>query len=186
MRSRLLGRVGLVAVLLGSALGCGSTEPAERDEGRGRDREAIRDTLQRYAIDLDDGRVEAFLDLFTEDAVFTAAEFVYAGRDAIRTELAIKPRGPGKHLPFPAVIEFEDEHAARAWSDFLRVKQGRAGDPGSWVITSVGRYYDRLVRGDDGRWRIERRDVQILEMANLHPLVEPGGAAKHAASDSVP
>lgn len=147
----------------------------ERDAAlRASDREAIRDTLHRYALYLDDARVDAFLDLFTPDAVFTAAEFVYDGRDAIRTELAIKPRGPGKHLPFPALIEFESETVARAWSDFLRVKQGRAGDPESWTITNVGRYYDVLVRGDDGRWRFARRDVQILEMENRHELIEPG------------
>ena len=80
-------------------------------------------------------------------AVFTADEFTSAGREAIRSELAEKPRGPGKHLPFPALIELDSPTTAHAWSDdlrvkILRVKIEREGDPASWVITSLGRYDD--------------------------------------------
>lgn len=135
--------------------------------------EQIRKTLSQYAIFLDDGRVEDFLDLFTEDAVFTADEFAYVGREQIRTELAAKKRRAGKHMPFPALIEFESATEARAWSDFIRVKIETLGDPTSWTLTSIGRYYDQLVRGEDGRWRFARRDVQLPEMKNLEGLVEP-------------
>lgn len=191
-RSRSFGRLGPftrlgpLAAVLGLALACARPVMIDEAAPRMEDREAIRDTLRRYAMYLDDARVDEFLDLFTEDAVFTAADFVYAGRDAIRTELAEKPRGPGKHLPFPAVIEFESTGSARAWSDFLRVKQDVAGDPESWRITSVGRYYDRIVRGEDGRWRFQRRDVQILEMPNPHELVEPGREAVAASAHPKP
>ncbi|MFO0687833.1 MAG: nuclear transport factor 2 family protein [Myxococcota bacterium] len=146
-----------------------------------RELESIRTTLQQYAMFLDDGRVADFLDLFTQDAVFTADEFTYDGRDAIRTELAEKPRGPGKHLPFPALIELDSPTSAHAWSDFLRVKIEREGDPTSWVVTSMGRYYDRLTKGADGRWRFSRRDVYILAMKNRSDLREPsaGRPATH-------
>lgn len=117
--------------------------------------------------------VEDFLELFTEDAVFTAAEFVYVGRDEIRTELADKERRPGRHLPLPALIEIESVTEARAWSDLLRVKIASEGDPTAWVITSVGRYYDELVRGEDGRWRFRRRDVHVLGMEGPAELVPP-------------
>lgn len=178
-----IGLLGLAATALALGGACARPDAAGPRGLRLDDREAIRDTLHRYAIDLDDGRTEAFLELFTDDAVFTAADLVYTGRDAIRTELAEKPRGPGKHLPYPAVIEFEGPDTARAWSDFLRVKQDVPGDPESWRITSVGRYYDQLVRGRDGRWRFRRRDVQILELPNPNPLVEP---ARDAAPASIP
>jgi hypothetical protein len=72
------------------------------------------------------------------------------------------------------VIELESASEARAWSDFLRVKIEREGDPTAWEITSIGRYYDRLVRGGDGRWRFQRRDVHLPGMENPRELVEPG------------
>ncbi len=177
MIRRSIQRLVLGAILLTVCLvqsGCTDRSAATQGDARLRELELIRTTLQQYAMFLDDGRVEDFLDLFTRDAVFTADEFVYDGREAIRAELAEKPRGPGKHLPFTALVELESETTARAWSDFLRVKIEREGDPTSWVITSVGRYYDRLVKGDDGRWRFSRRDVQILAMKNRSDLVEPG------------
>jgi ketosteroid isomerase-like protein len=168
-------RTALIVLLLWGASACVHRAP-DTASSRQTETEAIRETLHRYAIFLDDGRVAEFLDLFSEDAIFTAAEFVYEGREGIRTELAEKERPPGKHLPFPALIELESPTRARAWSDFLRVKQDRSGDPESWKITNVGRYYDVLVKGDDGRWRFQRRDVQILEMPNRKALIEPRAA----------
>lgn len=145
---------------------------------RAHELEAIRTTLHQYAMFLDDGRVDDFLDLFTPDAVFTADVFTYAGRDAIRKELAEKPRGPGKHLPFPALIELDSPTTAHAWSDYLRVKIEREGDPTSWIITSLGRYYDQLVKGEDGKWRFQRRDVFILAMKNREGMREPSGGSR--------
>lgn len=173
---RLPMRTALIVLLLGGALACLHRTPEADASSKQADIESIRETLQRYAIFLDDGRVADFLDLFTEDAIFTAADFVYEGRQGIRNELAAKKRPPGKHLPFPAVIELESATRARAWSDFLRVKQDRSGAPESWKITNVGRYYDVLVKGDDGRWRFQRRDVQILEMPNRQEFTEPRAA----------
>jgi len=179
LRARVAGALpgALLAVVCGLQSACLLGASAADDEAaRQREIARIRETLHQYAMFLDDGRVEDFLDLFTPDAVFTADEFVYDGREAIRVELAEKPRGPGRHLPFPALIELESPTVARAWSDFLRVKIEREGDPTAWAITSAGRYYDRLVKGDDGRWRFSRRDVYILAMKNRSDLVEPPGS----------
>jgi len=171
IRRRALAPIAIIAIALcGCEMGGGqaaSSSPAE-------DREAIRDTLRLYAVYLDDARVDDFLGLFTDDAIFTAAEFEYRGHDEIRRELAVKKRRPGKHLPMSAVIEFESDTAARAWSDFLRVKIEREGDPTSWVITSIGRYHDRLVRGRDGRWRFARRDVHMPARSNPREFIQPG------------
>lgn len=64
----------------------------------------------------------------------------------------------------------------RAWSDFLRVKIAREGDPSDWQITSIGRYYDLLEKGVDGRWRFLRRDVFLPGMKNRDDLVEPSSS----------
>jgi hypothetical protein len=158
------------AVIAGA---CSTSPSTDNPDAQQIETGEIRKTLHQYAIFLDDGRVQDFLDLFTEDAVFTAAGFVYEGREGTRRELAEKDRRPGKHLPFSALIEFESPTAARAWSDFIRVKITKTGDPTMWKITSIGRYYDQLVRGEGGRWRFARRDVQLPEMENLQKLVEP-------------
>lgn len=181
MMFRKIGVVSFAAfLLLGSAVlgACATRSPNGDETAKAREVAQIRETLEKYAMFLDDGRVEDFLDLFTEDAVFTADEFTYDGREAIRVELAEKTRSLGKHLPFPAVIELDSETTAHAWSDFLRVKIAREGDPTSWVITSLGRYYDRLIKGEDGAWRFSRRDVYILGMKNQPDLVQPQGRAR--------
>lgn len=166
-------RLAFLIVALAPIACLGVSTPGPDTTPRSIETERIRETLRLYAILLDDGRVDEFLDLFTEDAVFTADVFVYEGHDEIRQELADKPRRPGKHLPFPALIELESGTRARAWSDFLRVKIEREDDPTAWAITSIGRYYDVLVKGDDGRWRFQRRDVQLPGLSNRDDLVEP-------------
>lgn len=176
MTKRLVGEVGLglaTMIVLITATACGTHSAHMKRLDQQTDVERIRETLRQYAIFLDDARVDDFLDLFTEDAVFTAAGLIYEGREEIRDELADKPRRLGKHLPFPALIQLESATEARAWSDFLRVMIENEGDPTSWVITSVGRYYDRLAKGEDGRWRLQRRDVQILAMENPKDLIQP-------------
>ena len=75
------------SILLLFVVGCAS--PSNNDERTTRleDLEKIRDALQQYAIFLDDGRIDDYLSLYTENAVFTAADVVYEGRDEIRREL---------------------------------------------------------------------------------------------------
>ena len=112
-----------------AAAAWGETTKPIGDTHQPTEKEQIRTTLQQYAMFLDDGRIDDCHDLFTTDAHFTAAGFDYKGKEVIRRELADKKRRPGKHLPFPAIIEFETGSKARAWSDFLRVKITREGDP---------------------------------------------------------
>jgi hypothetical protein len=164
--------LALSALLLLTA-SCASHPMNHDRQSQLEDLKRIRDTLQLYAVFLDDARVEDYLGLYTDDAVFTAADVVYEGRDEIRRELAEKPRGPGKHLTFPAVIEMVSPTEARTWSDFLRIRIVPEGVPVPWIITHVGRYYDYLVKGEDGRWRFSRRDIRLTGGVNRHPFVEP-------------
>lgn len=135
------------------------------------DESAIRETLRKYCFLLDDKRPDDFVRLFTENAVFYAADLRYEGRATIKKELAEKPREPGKHLAFPALIQMQSSSEALAWSDFLRVKV-KADDPAAWLITNIGRYHDRLVKVGD-RWLFAERGVYILGMANPAKFTDP-------------
>jgi ketosteroid isomerase-like protein len=174
MKRALYRGVGLIgSILLLSAVGCASPSSNDERSTRLEDLETIRDALQQYAIFLDDGRVDDYVSLYTEDAVFTAADVVYEGRDEIRRELGEKKRRPGKHLTFPAVIEMVSPTEARTYSDFLRIKIAQEGDAVPWLITHVGRYYDVLVKGEDGQWRFSRRDIHLTGGVNRHTLIQP-------------
>ena len=168
-----LAAAALTVLITGISCSPAIDPTAKQHDSLASERELIRETLSLYAIYLDDGRVDDFMDLFTEDAEFTAATYVYTGHDSIRNNLADKPRRPGKHLPFAAVIEFQSTTEARAWSDYLRVKITGDGDPSSWVVTSTGRYHDQLVKGDDGRWRFQRRDVYMPGRENPGSWTQP-------------
>jgi hypothetical protein len=161
------------SILLLLTISCASHPTNQARQAQIEDNKRIRETLQLYAVFLDDERMEDYLGLYTADAVFTAADVVYEGIDEIRRELTEKKRRPGKHLTFPAVIEMVSPTKARTWSDFLRIKIATEEDVVPWVITHVGRYYDTLVKGEDGRWRFSRRDIQLTGGVNRHTFVEP-------------
>jgi hypothetical protein len=95
----------------------------------------------------------------------------YEGRAVIKKELAEKPREPGKHLAFPALIQMQTPSEALAWSDFLRVKV-KQDDPSAWLITNIGRYHDRLVKVGQ-RWLFAERGVYILGMDNPSKFTIP-------------
>ena len=161
----LLGGVGAAAAALMSPAIATPVENVLAEEA------AIRETLRKYCFLLDDNRPDEFVQLFTEQAVFYAADLRYEGRAAIKKELAEKPREPGKHLAFPALIELQSGTEALAWSDFLRVKV-KPGDPSAWLITNIGRYHDRLVKVGP-RWLFAERGVYILGMANPSKYTVP-------------
>lgn len=156
---------------LGAASAGFSKARSDVRESNSDDHWAIQELLTKYCLLLDDGRHEDFAHLFAEDARFRAATLVYTGRDEIRRELAEKERRPGKHLAFPALIDRPSDDSALAWSDFLRVKTD-LDTVGGWIITSIGRYHDRLSR-IDGQWVFQTRDVYILGMENSIDVIPP-------------
>ena len=123
-------------------------------------REAIRETLARYAHLVDRGRLDDVAALFTEDAVLEAGDEPPArGRAAIRalfagfgTRLAAGGRARIRHHVSTIAIAFEDPRTATAESYFLAVLDT---GPDHW-----GRYRDRLVLRD-GRWLFAQRRVRV-------------------------
>ena len=123
-------------------------------------REAIRETLARYAHLVDRGRLDETAALFTEDAVLEAGDEPAArGREAIRalfagagTRLAAGCRTRIRHHVSSVTIAFDDAWTAAAESYFLAVTDR---GPDHW-----GRYRDRLVLRD-GRWLFAHRRVRV-------------------------
>lgn len=120
--------------------------------------DAIRRTLAQYAQLCDDGRFDDWADLFTEDGRFAVYDQSYTGRDELKNfmEKAQPPERRGKHVIAAAVIDIEGSQA-RASTDFVFV----AKRDGKFIITSAGRYIDRLVRETD-RWRFAERRIVMM------------------------
>ncbi len=120
--------------------------------------EAIRRTLAQYCQLCDDGRFDEWIDLFTADARFHVMHRTEQGHDAIVGFMRVGQSEDkrGRHALLASVIDLADDGAtARAWTDFAFIDKARA-------VTSVGRYHDELVRGDDGRWRFALREIVFL------------------------
>ena len=122
--------------------------------------EGIRRTLAQYCQLCDDGRFAEWIDCFTADARFHVMGRKHIGHDAIRgfMEVGQSPERRGRHLIGEPVIDVSPDGAtALAWTDYLFI------DKPSRAITSVGRYHDQLVLGDDGRWRFAVREIVFQE-----------------------
>lgn len=146
------------------------------------DLEAIRRTIALYGQLLDDGRFDAWGDLFTDDAEFASVPggnldgeggiATFVGRAAIvavvaGAQRAMRAEGGVIHFGGNAVIDVAGDEA-RAWWDFLVMHL----KPGGTEISHAGRYHADLVR-QDGRWRFRRR-----------VSVRPGHARPHGVAET--
>lgn len=124
------------------------------------DHEHIVRLLATYCQTVDDGRFDEWEQIWTDDATFTVMGQTHTGRKALRTfiEAAQPPERRGKHVTINHLIDVHgDGRRATASSDFVFVSP--TGE-GTFAITQVGRYLDRLLRTDDG-WRIEAREIVL-------------------------
>lgn len=131
------------------------------------DERAILDTLYRYAHAFDDRRYDDVLDCFTPDGAFILVVrpdeeplFERRGAQALRgffEEHDIdRPWGDVTHAHLNPRVSAIRGDEAEAVSYFGTLQQ--RGDRAVVEIMSMGRYFDRLLRGEDGVWRIlERR-----------------------------
>lgn len=122
------------------------------------ERLAIQRLIALYAQLLDEGRLEDWGQLFTEDARFRVYGRTYASRATIVAEIGsmvLPSDHPAKHISLVPVIDFTADRRALAWTDFSGVG---ANDSGEIVVGTIGRYYDVLVR-DGERWRFASRTI---------------------------
>lgn len=125
------------------------------------DTEGVRRLVYLYSQLLDDARYDDWQDLFTEDAVFTVWGSSYTGRRAIRNAIeGMRTEHPGKHVAYATVADFDGDQAW-AWTDFTALADSGPGQWGrSYIVATVARYYDDLVRRD-GQWLFARRQIRM-------------------------
>lgn len=119
---------------------------------------AVRGVLAAYCHRCDDGRFDELLELFSDGAAFVRGATVIAGHAALRAFFAEhqgRPEQRGRHLTLNSEVEI-DGARAHVLSDFVYLRRV----DGRIVPAIAGRYRDELVRGDDGRWRFARREVE--------------------------
>lgn len=114
----------------------------------------VQRTLAEYCHTVDDGRFEAFAELWAEDAVVEVLGQRVEGRAAIRAwiEQAMPPDKRGRHVTVNSTLAVDGDRA-EALSDFLFYDRG-------WNVTAAGRYDDELVRDGD-RWLFTRRTIHL-------------------------
>lgn len=136
------------------------------------DERAILQTLYQYGHSMDYGPDADFVDCFTPNGVWdvrmrrsSVGSFQCRGHREIESSLAEQTavRAPAlyaKHLVMdPRIVVTGDEAAVQSY--FLRVEPC---DAGPTQVVASGRYLDRLVRCDDGRWRFTERVAEIDDM----------------------
>jgi hypothetical protein len=141
------------------------------------DKEAVLETLTRYAWTIDHGPDDEWLDLFTDDAVveirYRQGAALARAAEGVLTESGVRHTGRAQLIPFKAghtrspdkwhkhviadfVVEIEGD-TARSKCYQVRVDE----TDGLVHVRGFGRYLDRLVRGADGRWRFVERVVEV-------------------------
>jgi ketosteroid isomerase-like protein len=135
------------------------------------DERAIIQTLHQYGHAMDYGPDDEFLDCFTTDGLWdvrmrrSGAGFALRGHAEIKQSLVgqMAVRAPAlfaKHIVVDARITLDGD-VASVQSYFIRIEPR---DDGPTQVVASGRYLDRLVRGDDGRWRFTERIAEIDDM----------------------
>jgi uncharacterized protein (TIGR02246 family) len=120
---------------------------------------AVRDVLSRYCHTIDADDADAWLDCFTEDARWISegsVSFLLDGRSELAAWFADfrekVPIDTQVHLTLNERVSVTGV-VAEATSTFMLVRSVGT-EP---VIMSSGLYHDRVVRCDDGAWRIAER-----------------------------
>ena len=133
---------------------------ASEPESRPADEHAVQRLMADYCRHVDDGRFADVAGLFVDDGVFEYGADRHTGPAALIAFLEVSqvPERRGRHSCGYSVIDFDDDGAASAVTDFVFL--GRA--EGAWFIKFVGRYHDRL-RRDADRWRFVERKVVLVD-----------------------
>jgi hypothetical protein len=117
---------------------------------------------------MDYGDEAAWVDVFTEDAVFDVVEVVGGrrvhreeGRGDLARYVAGYPKPPQfrKHVVVDPIIDVAPDGLSAKVEAYWLLLQ-RDDDTGRPVLSAFGHYDDRWVK-QDGKWRIANRDAQV-------------------------
>lgn len=143
-------------------------------------REGVRVTLAAYNLAGDRLQIEAFLDCFTEDALYWSSVFRLSGREAIRAWLESFSAGTAdvrlvRHHLTTSRVTLTSLDTARARSYYFVVTE-RGPDHG-------GVYVDRFCKLGD-RWLIAEREVRLDWARPDSRFVAPEALAKLSAQQT--
>jgi ketosteroid isomerase-like protein len=140
------------------------------------ERDIVR-TMYQFSHSLDYGFEPAFLDCFTDTAMFRTERRGKPGRlckgqQELRAYFAQHTHAPDlyhKHLMVePQVLLAGNE--ARVDSYFVRIDE----HPDGSYVRAFGRYRDRLMKCADGRWRIVERLAEVEDLIQRqYPKTSP-------------
>ena len=119
-------------------------------------REGIMELYARYPHEMDADNAEGVADCFRPDG-----RFLISGQGDFRSHEEIKElvlrtaAGRPPHITLNVWIKDVKDGVAESMAYFLLI------DPGNGAIVAYGKYSDRPVLCDDGRWRFQERRVQF-------------------------
>lgn len=121
---------------------------------------AIEDLNSAFTRYLDHGEVDALIDLFTADALYTHGERRSEGREAIAALFRKRAAGirTSRHLCSGLRIAIESADAATGTSVCLSFADDGA-PPLPATPFLVADFDDVYARGADGRWRFRERHI---------------------------
>jgi hypothetical protein len=158
----------LIALLCLAPLAAAKESDAQRQLV---DRNAIIEVMHKYIWSVDSLDADAYVSVFTEDAVIEQPTVTEKGRDAIRkvvtgmlerqaaNRAAGKPPGALYHVVSNESVVFQSATEATYRSYWQTM---RKGDDGRYATGGFGRSEDHLVKQKDGRWLIKYRKLTVF------------------------
>ena len=131
------------------------------------DERAILDTFYRYSSALDYGSEDEWLSCWTKDAVYKLpGREPRIGTEELLAQFRISPHAPEKYqkhvISNPRVTVSGDSAEASSYFALFGMEA-----EGACIIT-YGHYQDKLVRDEDGGWRISER---VAEAEGRRPAI---------------
>lgn len=130
--------------------------------------QAITDLNNDFCYYLDHGLVDELVDLFCEDARYTHGQRTSKGREQVRR--LFEPRRGAKnrtsrHIQSGLRIKIADATQATGRSVCLTFGADAAPPVSPATPYLVADFIDEYKRCDDGRWRIKRRHIERIFVA---------------------
>ncbi len=138
-------------------------------------RAALEDLNTAFTHHLDHGNIDALVDLFTEDALYTHGRRRSEGRTEIaalfRERTAAGPR-TARHLYSALKLDIVSRTQAGGTSVCMTFAQNGLPPLAPAVPILVADFVDAYVRCDDDRWRIRRRHIEriFVDHENSRPV----------------